>query len=205
MLEYKSKSYTQKSVIESLRTFAHHHDDLPAFHAGYLVLTLLAAAMLNLGVFAVLILIHMSLDVVKYREYHQYSWRMTYRGMMKENLVDIALLSVGLVFSVYLHHSVGVASLSGLMRAEATLVRAAATIIPKMKILQNFLKVMSHLRHYIEFVHPGLHTEWTSADRLQIFFILVAVVLIAIAPWVMSIDMPLFQQILFEELIPWHL
>ena len=104
-----------------LRHFAHEHDDLPAFHAVYLLLAILSAGFFNLGAFGLLIVAHMVLDVVKYRDRHGYSWHQTYDGVVRESLVDITLLLVGTVFAVYLHHSVGVASLSGLMRAELSI------------------------------------------------------------------------------------
>ena len=60
------------TAIRHLRIFAHEHDDIPAFHAAYLVGTFLAAAIFNLGFFLLLIIGHMCLDVVKYRDFHGY-------------------------------------------------------------------------------------------------------------------------------------
>lgn len=192
-------------MVQHFRAFAYHHDEIPAFHAGYLVLTLLAAALLNLGFFAMLILIHMTLDLVKYREYHRCSWRMTGRGMVKESLSDVTLLFIGLFFAVYFHHAAGVAGLSGLLRAEATLVGAVGTIVPKMQILQHFLRVMARLRHYLEFLHPGLHTEWTGVERISMFFLAVSLLLVAMAPLMLGLDAAAFQGILADQLVPWHL
>ena len=66
-------------VATRLRTFAWVHDELPAFHAAYLVLTFLTAALFNFGVFALLIAAHMMLDFVKYREVHGFTLLNTFR------------------------------------------------------------------------------------------------------------------------------
>jgi hypothetical protein len=147
----------------------------------------------------------MVLDYVKYREVHGYDFRGTVEGIMRESLVDVALLFVGLVFAVYLHHSVGIASLSGLMRAEVTILRAVAIAVPKIKILHHFLKIMSHLHHYLQQVHPHMRKEFTGLDYLCIYFIAISVVLIALAAPLMHVDISLIQNILADELLPWRL
>ncbi len=194
---------TQKIV--QLRTFAHAHDDLPAFHAAYLIFTFLAAALLNLGFFGLLIIGHMSLDVVKYRDFHGYSWKTTIEGVVRESLVDITLLLVGVVFVVYLHHSAGIASLSGLMRAEITVLSGLGIMVPKLKILHHVLKIMSHLYHYLETVHPKIHHGWSSLDLLCFHFIVVAILLILMAAPLMDVPFTEVQAILSHELVPWHI
>jgi hypothetical protein len=194
------------SLLSSLRTFAHYHDDFPAFHAGYLVLTFLIAAMFNMGAFALLVLAHMALDIVKYREVHRYSWMGVAQGVIRESLVDITLLFVGFVFAVYLHHSVsGIASLSGLMRAEVTIIRALGTIIPKLKILHHILKVIAHIHHYIETVHPHINKELTSLERACVILLMCTGLLLIIAPWILELNVEMMLQIVKDELIPWTL
>lgn len=189
-------------TLSAVRRFAHEHDDLPAFHAGYLVLTLLVAAILNLGAFALLILLHMALDFVKYREHHGFTLARTLEGMIRESLVDIALFSVGLLFAVYFHHTVGLPGVSGLLRAEVTLVGAVAVILPKFKILHNVLKVVSHLRHYIDQVHPALYRGWSNLDHFCFFTVEVSLILIAAAPLLVGMDSDVLLFVLGRELMP---
>lgn len=193
-----------KNVTASLRHFAHVHDDLPAFHAGYLVLTLLVASLFNLGAFALLIVAHMTLDVVKYREHHQFSVLQTWEGVVRESLVDIALLSVGVVFSVYLHHTVGLASISGLLRAEMTVVRAVAILVPKVKILHHFLKVISHLHHYMDQTHPRLSKGWSSLDKFCFGVFFISATLVLLSPVLMNVTAATVLHILEYELIPFR-
>ena len=193
------------TAIASVRHFAHEHDDLPAFHAAFLVLAFVTAGLFNLGAFGLLVLAHMALDVVKYRERHQFSWKQTVEGVVRESLLDVTLLCVGLVFSVYLHHGVGVASVAGLMRAELTVVRMLATLVPKLKILHHFLKIVAHLHHYMEQVHPKHRKGWSGLDFLCFYFIGLSAFLVLFAAPLMQIEWSLVGEILAEELIPWRI
>lgn len=193
------------TVSQTLRQFAHEHDDIVAFHAIFILLAFLCAALLNLGAFALLIFAHMALDTVKYRERHSCSWRLTLEGVVRESLVDVTLLLVGLVFAVYLHHSVGVASLAGLMRAELTVIRSVAMFVPKVKILHHFLKIMAHLHHYLEQVHPRFRKRWTGLDHLCFYFCGISVLLLVFSSTLMNVDARTVQSILWHELIPWNL
>ncbi|MBI3336506.1 hypothetical protein HYZ98_02985 [Candidatus Peregrinibacteria bacterium] len=192
-----------KHTFNILRIFAHTHDDLPAFHAGYLVLTFLVAAMFNMGTFALLVIAHMSLDIVKYREVHGYSWKRVIEGTVRESIVEVALLFTGLVFAVYFHHSVaGVAAVSGLMRAEFTVIRALGTIIPKVYILQDVLKIVAHIHHYLDSIHPCMHKEWTRLEKICLASFAASVLLLVIAPSILGLDAVIIEQIIREEIIP---
>lgn len=194
------------TLLGTLRQFAHTHDDLPAFHAAYLVLTFLIAAMFNMGAFAVLIIAHVSLDVVKYREVHRYPWRAVFEGALRESLVDLVLFFLGLTFAVYLHHSlVGIASLSGLARADVTLIRAFATFVPKFEILHHFLTVVSHVRHYLYSIHSRMGYPWSSVEYLCFFSLALSMILLLGAPFILHLDMEGMERILVDELIPWRI
>jgi hypothetical protein len=190
--------------LRSLRAFAGQHDDLPAFHAAYLVLTLLAAALFNLGFFAALIVLHMALDIFKYRDVHGYSWRKTAEGMVRESIVDISLLSMGLAVTVYLHPSVPLfAGVQGIMLAEITLLRAIGVITPKLKILYDFLKVIAHIDVYLRHLHPRLGKRPSIIEYVATLSLFVAIGLLLIAPLILLIDPAQYSRILVDEMIPW--
>lgn len=187
----------------SLKQFARQHDDLPAFHAGFLVLTFLAAAMFNLGVFALMILAHMSLDAVKYRDVHHLKGHKVAEGVIRESLVDITLLLIGLAFAVYLHHSLPViGGLMGLARAETSILRAVVTLLPKVKILHGTLCILSNIQNYLAHIHPRMGKGWSVTDKLCFAFSACAIALVIAAPTLLQIDAAHFEQILFSELIP---
>lgn len=190
------------SAIEAFRSFAHAHDELPAFRAAYIALAFLVAALLNLGAFAVLIAAHMMLDVFKYRDVHRLSWKLTVEGVLRESLVDVTLLVVGIVFAVYLHHSVWIASVSGLMRAELTVLRAMGMLLPKAKILHDVLMVMAHIHYYLEQVHPKLRKGWSQLEVLCLHFLVIALLLLTFAAPLMGVHWEFVRDVLLDEMVP---
>lgn len=189
----------------SLRAFAHQHDDLPAFHAGFLVLTFLAAAMFNLGFFAVLILVHMGLDVFKYRDVHRFTWKKTAEGVVRESIVDIALFTMGLAVSVYLHPTLALyTGIKGLMLAELTVLRAVGVMTPKLKILYDFLKILAHVDQYLHSAHHRIGKQAALIEYVSMFSMCITVGMLLIAPILLMIDLPTYVTILWSELLPWH-
>lgn len=195
---------TSHFTLRSIRSFAHQHDDLPAFHAAYLVLTLLAAALFNLGFFALLIVMHMMLDVFKYRDVHGYSWSKTIEGVIRESIIDVSLLLMGLTIAVYLHPSLALfTGLKGILLAEITILRAIGVISPKLKILYDFLKIFAHVDLYIRRVHPRLGKEAVFIEYVAMLSLLVSIGLLFIAPIVLLLDPAEYLTILLGELVPW--
>lgn len=156
-----------------LRTFAHQHDDIPAFHAAYLVLTVLVAAVFSLGYFVLMVALHMCLDFVKYREVHGYSVPKTVKAMFLESIADIALILISLTFALYLSHTLVLVTLSGLLRSELTVLRAVGTTLPKIRILEHFLAIALNFHAYIHEVHPDLEKPLTRVQCWSLRTILV--------------------------------
>lgn len=197
---------TSTFSTRSLRAFAHEHDDLPAFHAAYLVLTFLAAAMLNLGFFALLILAHMGLDIFKYREVHGFKWKRTVEGVVRESLVDLCLFCMGLVVAVYLHPSLtGLAGIKGLMLAEITILHGIGVITPKLKIMYDMLKILAHLDHYLQRLHPRFGRHVALVEYVSGFGICIAIGMLLLAPILLMFDGAQYVWILMDELVPWKL
>lgn len=183
--------------------FALTHDDLPAFHAAYFVLTAIVVAMLNLGCFAMLIVAHMCLDIFKYRHRHRYTWFQTAYATVRESILDIALLLMGLSFAVYLHHSLpGIAALSGLALAEVTIVHAVALYGTKLKILSDVLGVFMHLEEYMAMKKPTLRTPFTILERISVGAITITFMLLALAATVLPLDAGAVLEIIVHEMTP---
>jgi hypothetical protein len=154
------------TTFNGVRAFAHEHDDIPAFHAAYLVATFLAAAILNLGFFLGLILLHMALDFIKYRDIHKESYRLTFRAMILESISDIAFFLLALTFAVYFSHTFLLAAASGLVRSELTVLRALGTLIPKVAIFEHMVTVMVSMHSYLHTEVEGIHGPMT---RVQVW------------------------------------
>ncbi len=165
-----------------LKDIARDHDEIPAFHATYLVLSFVVAAIFSLGYFAILIGVHMALDFVKYRDVYKYNMSLTLKGVLLESLFDIVLFMVALVFAIYFHHTFALTAVSGLARAELTMIRAFGTIVPKIEIFQHVFWVFAHLDTYLHNKSASnLAKPFTSGQRWCLYIIASCSVLIALA------------------------
>ena len=163
------------------RIFAHRHDDIPAFHAAYLVGTFLAASVLHLGFFAILIAAHMCLDYVKYRDYFHYDLRLTFKAMALESVVDIALFLIAMTFAVYFSNSFLLAAASGMTRSGLTVLKAFGTVVPKIRILEEAVLIALNLHAYLYTPHTDIRKPLSRTHQLALATIGVASVLIVAA------------------------
>lgn len=196
----------KQTATFSLRAFAREHDDLPAFHAAYLLLTFIAAGLFNLGFFALLIVGHMCLDVFKYRDVHRFSWARTVEGVIRESLIDVTLLCMGLVFAIYLHPSLsGLLGIKGIMLAELTILRGVGMMTPKLKILYEFLKILSHVDLYLTRLHPKIGKKLSLVEYVCLLSICVALGLLIGAPIILELSDGHFLKMFLEEMTPWRI
>ncbi len=190
----------------SFLRFAHQHDDLPAFHAAYLLLTFIAAALFNLGFFALLIVAHMGLDIFKYRDVHGFGWLKTMQGVVRESIVDISLLCMGMIFAMYLHPSLtGLMGVKGLMLAELTILRGIGVMAPKLKILYDLLAILSTLDQYLSKLHPRFGKKISMVEYVCMFSICISVALLIAAPIMLHISAGQFLLMLVDEMKPWKI
>ena len=186
-----------------LRAFALDHDSMPAFHAGYLVVTVLIAALLNVGAFALLIAAHAVLDLVKYHEVHRRSWQRTLLSTLRENLLDVFLLSGALLLAVYLHHGEGeIIAISGIVRAETSFLRGILLLIPRVEVLWNCLWIFANFRQHL-FQSAEVTGLWRTRELMFGLGTVISLSLIAVAPVVF--DSTSVVRILADQLVPWRI
>lgn len=166
------------ALTHRLRIFAHEHDDVPAFHAAYLVATFLVAAIFSLGYFAILIAMHMALDYVKYRDYFHFSYRVTVKAMLLESIVDIALFFVSLTFSVYLSNGLALSLVSGMFRSGLTVVKAFGTLVPKIQIVEHLLSVTVNMHQYLYTPHSDIRRPLSKVHKISVATIGITVLLL---------------------------
>lgn len=187
----------------TIRRFAIAHDETPVFHAVYLVLTFLAAALLNVGTFGLLVLAHMVLDLVKYREFHAMPWGRTLGATFRESLIDLFLLALALCLAVYLHHGQSIVALSGFLRMEVTIVSAFAVLLPRLEVTWHLLGVFGNIRKHLQHMH-GVTGALRMYERLMLAGFFLSVLLVVIAPVVLG-DSASVSHVLADELLPWRL
>ncbi len=193
------------SPILTFKGIAKTHDQSPAFHATYMVLTVLIAAMLNLGAFLVLIVAHMALDTVKYREVHGMRWKHVARGVVRESLVDVVLLILGLTSVVYLHHEMGLAAASGLLRAQATLLNGLILVATKSRILFDILCVVSALPSHMQQVAVHPRKPWSAFECFCFGVLGTCTVLLLVLPTLVGLPTHILPTAIQAHMVPWHI
>ena len=189
--------------IHTLNRFALCHDEEPAFHAAYLVLTFLAAALLNVGAFALLVAVHMTLDVTKYHSLYRQSWSRSAIRTLRENIIDLFLLTLALCFAVYLHHAAGVVAVSGLFHVEETLVRGMGMLIPRLEVLWHALAALGNFRKHLERLRKTAR-GWTYPEALCGVGFVVALTMLLVSPSIIA-DPGSIKAVLMEQLVPWRI
>lgn len=190
------------AISSTFRGFAHEHDDIPAFHAAFLVGTILCAALFNLGFYALLILAHVVLDIVKYRDVHGMSIRKTLYAAALESIGDIALFLLSLTFAIYLNHTYMLSALGGMMRSELTVLRAFGTMLPKIRILENMCAIALNFHGYLHTPHPSLSRPFTRLEHCSMWTIVVCLALLAVAFVLFQTNQWDLASVLRHELIP---
>ena len=190
------------SILQHSRSFARRHDDIPAFHAASIALTLLAAALFNVGAFAVLIVAHAALDIIKYRDVHGMPWLRTLSAIFREGLLDLFFLSVALCFALTLHHGQSVFALSGAIRMEEVLLRVFGMGLARLEVLMHSMWIFSNIRQHLVDVRDATGA-WRWTELLVCCGFIGSVSIIAASPLVMGSNAVI--TVLTDQLVPWRI
>jgi hypothetical protein len=123
---------------------------------------------------------------------------------LRESLLDLLLLSLGLVFAVYFHHSAAAAGVSGLLRSEVIFLELIGYVAPRFIVVEHALKALSHVRAYREARLRRENSTLSLGDRSYLFGLGLAAFLLLIAPSVMNVPASLIGQVVLWEVIPWN-
>jgi hypothetical protein len=180
------------------------HAHIPAFKAGYLALAIVIAALLNLGVFALLLLLNIGLDFWKYRSGRGLRLRLALRATLRENLFDVALFCMALLASLTLHYGQVVVIVSGLLRYQESLVRGLLLICAKSHLLfrtiERFEKgCMTQKLNGASIVKP-----WSVPEMLALSCVTLSLML-PLALLLLPPDVSVLPATLTTILTPWKL
>lgn len=129
---------------------AHEHDEWPLFRVWFSVATVTASIVLNLGMFTLLVSLHMALDVVKYRNKHKLSWYWTGIEALREGLIDIFFIALGLLLGIVFHHSIAIGGLGRMARLEYLFFNLILRVGPRLKIAEHMLEIFLYWKHHFE-------------------------------------------------------
>lgn len=187
------------------RSFAAAYEDLPAFHAAYFMLTLIFAGLCDIGFFAVLIVIHVVLDLWKYKVVQELTLTETLHATFRENLTDSSLFLLALTALLYLNPIVpSIAILTGPFALTATIARGLAILLPKLTILHHSLRILFNMHDHLHGPSTRSPDQWSVVEFLSLAVMLVSICLLVATPLLVHVPQADLRAIVLGQMVPWR-
>lgn len=188
-------------VVRPVVYIAHNHDEWPMFRLWFAVTTVAASIILNLGIFALLVAAHALLDVIKYHTKHGLPWRWTVIETLRESLVDIFFITLGLLLGIAFHFSVAIGGLGRLAELEVILLNLLLRVGPRLKIAEHILEIVLYWKHHFEEPFRP-HAPLSRGERWLCAATFLAAVAIVLTPLVTSVTWNDAVSVMQRELTP---
>jgi len=185
------------------RFLAYYREELPAFHAGFVVTLLVLSSLLNLGAFVLLLAARTTLDIVKCRERERMGWRETLGAVVQAGLLEYVLFTFLLLATIFLQES-GVL-FGGGVRAAAELLRGGVFFALKGVLLFRLLPVLLHPRSYIEECGVDMRRPFSSVEQSFLLALVTGLLLLGLSPAIVNGGWQKILQILRKQIVPWKL
>jgi len=192
---------TRLVVVQPIVVFAHRHDELPWFRVWFTVATVVASIVFNLGIFFLLVLGHMGLDTIKYRTLHRLTWGWTIVETIRESLVDVFFIVLGLFLALAFHHAFAIGGLGRLAEAEILFLNFILRVGPRLKIAEHILEVVTYWKHHFaKKLVPRM--PLTKGERIVCIATLITGLCVLLTPVLTSLTWETASRIMRRELTP---
>lgn len=123
--------------MSAMRSFLHRFDDLPAFHAAVIVLTMLAAMLMSTGVFVLILAVRIFLDVARGIVHASENLPSSLLRSTMHHAWDLSLVGLALAFSSSEPLISMLFPVGSLARGMAVLIRGFGMVLPRAGILRH--------------------------------------------------------------------
>ncbi len=194
-----------KKVSTAVKRLAKAHDHMSAMQIGAGIFILLVAALFNPGAFGILVLTHMALDVIKYRQIHQWPWSTTLVATLRESLVDLALLSF--IFCIGLYASFGAELMphGTILATEALLFRALVVLLVQVEVCRHVLHGITDSIGHFPDVRLGVTGPLYPIEVWAMCLLSICIFLIVLIPILLHLTTTEFTYAVLQQLIPWRI
>ena len=180
---------------------AHSHDDWVWFRIWFSVTTVTASIVFNLGIFTALVVGHMVLDIIKYRTKHGLSWHWIFVETLREGLVDVFFIVLGLLLGIAFHYSVAIGGLGRLAKLEVLILNLVLRVGPRLKIAEHILEVVLYWKHH----YAGLfmpHAPLSKGEKSLLLATILCTCGILLVPYVTEMTWGDVGGVVAKELTP---
>ncbi|MEK7137796.1 MAG: hypothetical protein AAB853_05960 [Patescibacteria group bacterium] len=180
------------AVLRPIILVAHRHDEWPMFRVWFTVATVVASIVFNLGIFFALVLGHMGLDVVKYRTLHHLKWGWVAIETVRESLMDIFFIVLGVLLAVIFHHTIAIGGLGRFGELPILLLDLILRVGPRLKIAEHILEVVTYWKYH--FTAPFVPRTPLSQGERKVCYATLAVTAI-------TLMLPILSSLTFENIL----
>ena len=178
--------------------------DLPALHAAYVLMAIIAAGLLNLGVIGMLLCTHLVLDVWKYHVRFRIGLARLPSVLLRANIIDLTLFFLAVCTSVYLNQSLPhIAALAAAGHSHVILMRGIAVLLPKFIIFHHSLRVWLNVKHWKKHRHSMIGKRMTVTEWTCVFALTISLLLLVTAPVILALSGAQFARIMIGMLRFW--
>ena len=181
---------------------AHEHDEWPLFRIWFSVMTVIASIVLNMGVFAVLVALHMALDVIKYRTKHSLPWYWVGVETLRESLLDLFFIALGLLLAIAFHHAVAVAGVGKPAELGILFLSLLLRWGPRIKIAEHLLEIVLYWKHHFEVQSTVPHMPLTKSEKATLFATIIILIGILVTPFTTPLTYKHIGDTMQHELTP---
>ena len=193
--------FTQTTTLRPLVLFAHRHDELSWFKIWFTISTVVASIVFNLGVFFLLVCMHMGLDTIKYKTRFKLSWRQTAIETYRESLLDLFFIVFGILLTLAFHHAAAIGGLGRLAEAEVLFLGLILRIGPRLKIAEHLLEVITYWKQHFHAKAAPL-APFTKGERWLSFATGLTTLCILLVPLLRTLTLVEVGRIAQRELTP---
>ena len=191
----------RRKVAHPILFLAHRHDDWPMFRLWFAVTTVTASIVFNLGIFTLLVSLHFVLDIIKYRSKHTLNWFWVIIESIRESIVDVFFIVLGLLLGIAFHYSVAIGGLGKLARLEILMLNLVLRVGPRLKIAEHLLEIVLYWKHHFE--KPFVpHEQLSRSERSLLFATFIMGCTIFLVPFFTSMQWSEVSGTIQKELTP---
>lgn len=182
------------------RLFWREEEDFPALNAALFVLLFLFAALLSFGAFSALVCARIIADALRLHEMRDWKWRDCFRASVRLSLPDLTLLAIVGSLGAYLH---GAAWGGGGVRAQITVVRAIAWLVPAFCLLWRQLRILLSSSRRLHAAQRRRHV-FSSAEHGYLRIVAACAVVLLAAPSILGIPAGAVGTFFWTQLSFWR-
>lgn len=180
MVETFTQTIRKSDAFLNVKHYILRHDEDLTFAITYLSLSVAISFLFSLGVFVLLVVAHIIMDIIKHTINGASFPRALARGC-RDCIIDFAFLFLGFVFSIYFEYALALGVTRGLLQIRYL---RAFQVLPKIAIFNRFSDNIAKFFITIKKQHYFIAFDghFTIFEKVFVGVLIMSIVLVALSP-----------------------